>query len=385
MAVAVVITLFTGVRADDTTNTIKFSDPSKPGTVKITLGHGELRVQGTDTNEVSIKTESKAITSKPRKDGLRVISAASSFSLTEKDNVVTLDSAPHDWGRGNGDFRITVPRSTSIIVKSTFGGDITCSNLNGDIEINSMHGEIRLEDVGGGVIVSTMQGEIRANIRELRDGKPLNFTSMNGEVVLRVPETSKANVRLRTQNGSVLTDFDETALVTKTEAMAGMPRGRTMIYKGPSGKVLTAEIQDAIREATQVSATAVKEALEAVKEGFEAARLDADDARRQMDEARKDLERAKREADRERRDAERDRKVATARSGRDATPAPAAAPVVAGTPPTPPAMPSVPSKMSIPTISGGKLVTGTLNGGGPEISVSTMNGDVTLRKLEAKK
>ena len=35
--------------------------------------------------------------------------------------------------------------------------------------------------------------------------------------------------------------------------------------------------------------------------------------------------------------------------------------------------------------TGGKLVTGTLNGGGPEISVVTMNGDVTLRQLEAKK
>jgi hypothetical protein len=39
----------------------------------------------------------------------------------------------------------------------------------------------------------------------------------------------------------------------------------------------------------------------------------------------------------------------------------------------------------MPTITGGKMVTGTLNGGGPEISVSTMNGDVVLRKLEAKK
>jgi len=29
---------------------------------------------------------------------------------------------------------------------------------------------------------------------------------------------TKANVRLRTQNGAVLTDFDEKALITKTEA-----------------------------------------------------------------------------------------------------------------------------------------------------------------------
>ena len=39
----------------------------------------------------------------------------------------------------------------------------------------------------------------------------------------------------------------------------------------------------------------------------------------------------------------------------------------------------------IPPVTGGKLVTGTLNGGGPEITVATMNGDVTLRQIEAKK
>jgi hypothetical protein len=47
-----------------------------------------------------------------------------------------------------------------------------------------------------------------------------------------------------------------------------------------------------------------------------------------------------------------------------------------------PPVPPVPPVPAIPTITGGKLVTGALNGGGPEISVATMNGDVTLRILK---
>jgi hypothetical protein len=38
-----------------------------------------------------------------------------------------------------------------------------------------------------------------------------------------------------------------------------------------------------------------------------------------------------------------------------------------------------------PTPTGGKLVTGSLNGGGPEISIATMNGDVILRKGNDRK
>jgi hypothetical protein len=36
----------------------------------------------------------------------------------------------------------------------------------------------------------------------------------------------------------------------------------------------------------------------------------------------------------------------------------------------------------MPSISGGKVVSGTLNGGGPEIQIATMNGTITLRKTQ---
>jgi hypothetical protein len=364
---------------DENSQTIKFSDPAKPGTVKVNLGRGELTVQGADTSEVTVKTEAKVVPSKPRKDGFRVLSAASSFELRERDNVISLDTAKEWSGRGgNADFQVTVPRNTTVIVQNAMGGDIKCSGIQGDIEINSMHGEIRLDDVAGGVVVGTMNGEIRATIRELNEGKPLSFTSMNGEVVIRLPQTAKANVRLRTQNGSVLTDFEESALITKIEAASGF--GPKKLTFNKSSRVLNAEVQDAIREATQMSATAIKEALEAVKEGLEAARLDSDDGRKQMEDAKREMERARRELERMRDEQAR----ATSRAER--APGVSAPPV----PPVPPvegrgAFPAIAGPKPVPTITGGKLVTGTLNGGGPEISVSSMNGDVILRKIEAAK
>jgi hypothetical protein len=134
-------------------------------------------------------------------------------------------------------------------------------------------------------VVGTLNGEIHAKIRALQEGKPLSFTSMNGEVVLRVPADAKASVRLRTQNGSVLTDFDEAALITKTEAASGFSRHRSFqTIRG--GKVLTGEVQEAIREA-----------LEAVRERLEAAKLDTDEARRALDAARREMDRGRREAE----------------------------------------------------------------------------------------
>lgn len=371
------VALLAPAGAEENTSTIKFSDPAKPGTLKISLGRGDLKIEGSDTaTEIAVKSEAKAITTKPRKDGLRVISASSSFALGEKDNVVTLDAAMDGAFHGNSDLRITVPRSTTIIVQNAWGGDFTATNIAGDIEINSMRGDIRLDEVSGGIVAGTMNGEIRASFRELHEGKPISFTSMNGEVVLRLPETAKANVRLRTQNGSVMTDFDDKALVTKTEAAPYTYARGKGTFTIRNGRGLNIEIQDAIREATQTSAIAVQQALEAVKEGLESAKLNADDARHQLDAARKQLEQYEREHRNEDRAARRDENAPPAPVA-PAAPAAMAAAKAATAPLAP--------KVAIPTISGGKLVTGTLNGGGPEIGVATMNGDVILRKLEAKK
>lgn len=347
--------------AADEPGVSRFSDASKPGTLKINLGRGELQITGADTADVTVKSEAKPISNKPRKDGLRELtSATAGYSLKEKDNLMTLDAAAHDWGKGSGDFKLTVPRNTNIIIQNAWGGDIAVAGVAGDLEINCMHGEIKLDGVAGGAVVSTMNGQIRANIRELREGKPLSFTSMNGEVVLRVPGDAKANVRLRTQHGSVLTDFEEGVLITKTESSPGMPRiSKVSTVRGR--QVITTEVQDAIREAAHLGATAVKEALEAVKEGLEAAKLDSEQARQDLEKAKRDMERARREVERSRAP-----RAVEATPAVPATPKPAAAPL--------------PPKFPVPTISGGKLVTGTLNGGGPEISVSTMNGDVVLRK-----
>lgn len=314
--------------ADDAPTVIKFSDPARPGTLKVQMARGEIRIQGADTAEVAVASEAKPVSQK-RKDGLRVLASSTGYSLTEKDNVVTLDALSDGWKSGATNFTLTVPRNTQVVVHSSFGGVITCTDLGGDLEINNMNGEIVLEGNTGGAVVQTMNGSIKASIPQLTEGKPLSFTSMNGEIALRVAPTAKANLRFRTQNGAVLTDFPEEALVTRTESAPRTP--------GQIG-VLPAEARNAIREASRVAVEAAREVEAVMREAAAAARDGLQEARAT--------------------DPERPR---TAK---------------------PPAAPRPPKAPIAPTVTGGKLLTGTLNGGGPEISVATMNGDVILRRLD---
>ncbi|HEX2852693.1 MAG TPA: DUF4097 family beta strand repeat-containing protein [Opitutaceae bacterium] len=340
LAATLTLVLLTAARADQTTSEIKFTDSTKPGTLKVSLSRGDLRIRGIDGDAITVRSEAKAVTAAPRKDGLRVLTASSSFNLSEKENVVTLDAMSEGWGKGgsSSDFEVSVPRTTSVIISNSWGGDISCTNVAGDIEIKSMNGEIKLDGVASAVLVETMNGEITANVREIREGKPLSFTSMNGEIVIRVPQESKANVRLRSQNGSILTDFDEKVLVTKTESF-GVTRGRRS-----NGRLTTAKIQN--RSDSEFGQEIHAVVKEAVQIGLEAAREATNAAREAVNEAREAVNESAMEA---------------------------------GTTVT------IPPRPPLPPMTGGKIVSGTLNGGGPDIQVATMNGDVILRKISEGK
>ena len=82
LAAAVALVPLRSARADETTSEIAFSDPTKPGTLKIRVFHGDITVHGEDVKQVSVKSEATQAGPTPRKDGLRVLSASAGFTLS---------------------------------------------------------------------------------------------------------------------------------------------------------------------------------------------------------------------------------------------------------------------------------------------------------------
>ena len=132
VAAAVTVLLLTAARADDNeTATIKFTDATKPGTLKVNVANGDIHLRGAETDEVRVTTDLKPETPALRKDGLRVLTSSSSYSLTEKNNVVSLTYGIEGWPTNGGEFTIVVPRNTAVIINSNFGGDVEIGARNG--------------------------------------------------------------------------------------------------------------------------------------------------------------------------------------------------------------------------------------------------------------
>lgn len=316
-------------RADDegSSATVQLSAPDKPATFTLDMPWAEIRIVGVDGDSVTVDSSLTEKSNKPAKPGaLRRLDNEVNFELTEKDNVVTLSlTGDNPWSAHDAEFRISVPRRMALSLKTGTGGDLVVQGVEGDIEIENMNGEVRLDGVKGAAVISTMNGEVRA-VYAAAPQKPISITSMNGEIDLRVPADTKANVSMRTHNGSILTDFSEDALKTKSEG------GRSYSYSFGDG-----EARAAAQAATAAAAEATRVAVQVAR-----------DVQR---EVQREVTRAVKEG-----------------TGENVTPRA----------PRPPRAPRAP----MPPITGGKLITGTLNGGGVDIKVSTMNGEITLRQTK---
>ena len=313
-------------RADETegsTATVKLSAPDKPAILNLDVPWADVEITGVDGDTITVESTLDEKNSKPSRPGaLRRLDNEVSFELLEKDNTVTLRLAgDNPWAGHDAEFKISVPRSIALNLKTDAGGDLVVKGVEGDVEINNMNGELLLEGLMGSAVINTMNGEVRA-IYAKAPQKPISITSMNGEVDLRLPADTKANIRMRTHNGSILTDFGEDALKTKSE---GSKSGGSYSYSFGHEESARAAAADAARIAVQVSRDVARE-------------------------VQREVARAEKEG------------------GGDT-------PSVAPRAPRPPRAP-------MPPITGGKLVTGTLNGGGVDIKVSTMNGEITLRQTK---
>jgi hypothetical protein len=210
--VSVVALLLTGafVLAQENTErvTAQFSDPSRPGTVKVSLLRGGMTVKASNGREVIVASRALSDQGRDRStapSGLRRLTQPAGLTIEEENNVMSIGVG----GIRNGaDLDIQVPARTDLRLNAVSGGGVVVEGIEGDIEVTNVNGSITLTDVAGSVVAHATNGKVLVTLRQVTAQKPMSFTSLNGNVDVTLPATVKANLGLRTDHGDVYTDFD---------------------------------------------------------------------------------------------------------------------------------------------------------------------------------
>jgi DUF4097 and DUF4098 domain-containing protein YvlB len=71
-----------------------------------------------------------------------------------------------------------------------------------------MNGAVTVTNASGSVIANSMNGKINVALNRVTPGKSMSFSTMNGTIDVTLPADVKANLKLKTDNGEIYTDFD---------------------------------------------------------------------------------------------------------------------------------------------------------------------------------
>lgn len=215
--IAVVLLFFSATIVAQTTDkeqlTIALSSPGKPYKLKVDMFTGSIKVTGHTADNIVISVEVEAEKASKSNDktreGLKKISGSGSFELkaTEKNNEVNV---------GNGSFfkkmdiELKVPQNGTLILKTVNDGDIVVTNVKGELEISNTNGNVKLSGISGSAIANTINGDVNATFASVTDGKPMAFSTFNGDVNISLPASAKANLKMKTDQGEIYSDFEVT-------------------------------------------------------------------------------------------------------------------------------------------------------------------------------
>ncbi len=202
------------VGAQDNGNriTVPFSDASKPRTVIVKMIQGGITVRGYEGRDAIVETTSRSgnttrHNSRPSgvPEGMHQIpNNSGGLDISEENNIITI----HGGVMHSSDVVLQVPSQTSLKLETLNGGAIVVENISGEVDAQNMNGAVTLTNVSGSVVANSMNGKVIVSLNKVTPNKPMSFSTMNGPIDVTLPADMKANLKMKTDNGDIWTDFD---------------------------------------------------------------------------------------------------------------------------------------------------------------------------------
>ena len=109
------------------------------------------------------------------------------------------------------DFEVRVPKKAALDVCAVNGALLRVEGTEGSYNLHHVNGDLQLSRLRGSGRASTVNGNLVATFDEAPEA-PSDFKTVNGRVDVTLPASLSANLRLKTLNGGLYTDFETTPL-----------------------------------------------------------------------------------------------------------------------------------------------------------------------------
>jgi len=164
------------------------------GTLRLKNFSGDIRITGTDAQQVTVHAVRRATRARLDRIKLRIEASGSEVLIDANDREYQSDE--HD-NVVDTTFEIGVPRQTSMDVTS-FSSGISVENVDGRHRTHTFSGDIRLINVSGPVRAKTFSGDIELQVPG-SEGADVRFSTFSGDLRSDLPLTLVSKSRKRTE------------------------------------------------------------------------------------------------------------------------------------------------------------------------------------------
>lgn len=212
---------------------VPLTDPSRPVRLKAHTINGGVTVKGYDGKDVVVEAHSRDKADPGEGTGRyagmkRLPTRSTGLSVEEDNNVVTVST--ESW-RSPADLVIQVPAHASLELGCINDGDIVVENVQGEIEAQNVNGAITLTGISGSALANTTNGAVTVGFTRLDPAKAMSFVTLNGNVEVTLPASTKANLNLKIdQQGDIFTDFDIATQAPRPASVEPGKRGKDGRY-----------------------------------------------------------------------------------------------------------------------------------------------------------
>jgi len=128
-------------------------------------------------------------------------------------------------------FEVQVPRSVNYDFDgiSSVSGDVEISGVTGRVHASAVSGDVRVKNVSGSVSASAVSGDVEVVVDRLEGGDDMKFSSVSGDVSVKLPASLDADVDMSSMSGSIKTDF---AIEVRTEKYGSRSSARAKLGEG---------------------------------------------------------------------------------------------------------------------------------------------------------
>ena len=198
--------------------------PGAPAVFELSNINGSVRIVAEDRHDISIVATRtvERVGSEPeptvdfRQEGERVLVCGDARRCG-----CHVDWPRDEHRRGDDDrtkvrvdFEVRLPKSATLDVCTVNSGTLKVEGTEGRYTLRNVNGDLEMVRVRGAGRASTVNGDLEASFTAPPDAAA-EFRTVNGHVDVTLPASLSADLRLKSMNGGLYTDFETTPLPSK--------------------------------------------------------------------------------------------------------------------------------------------------------------------------